>query len=121
MAHALFYLTKPGDFVIDAMAGGGVVSDACLIFERKCQSFDLVTSDNKPEIHYHHWDPQNWKWPITKKPDLIFFDPYASPERERWRAGPPYYSKKEKEYEKKANSSPQSRRGRKENEYFSFC
>ncbi len=89
VAHTLFYFTNPGDLVLDPMAGGGVVSDACFIFGRKCLSFDIVTSDNRQEIQYHHWDPQNWKWPITKKPDLIFFDP-------------PYFSKKEKEYEKKA-------------------
>ncbi|MBA7496480.1 hypothetical protein ES702_07088 [subsurface metagenome] len=89
VAHALFYLTKPGDFVLDPMAGGAVVSDVCLVFERKCQSFDLVTLDNRPEIQYHYWDSHDMSWPTTKKPDLIFFDP-------------PYYTKKEKEYEKKA-------------------
>ena len=30
----LFYFTKPGDFVLDPMAGGGVVSDVCMLFER---------------------------------------------------------------------------------------
>ena len=89
VAHTLFYFTKPGDPILDPMAGGGVVPDVCLLFERKCQSFDLALSDNRPEIEYHHWNPQKWIWPITKKPDLIFFDP-------------PYFSKKEKEYEKKA-------------------
>jgi len=71
------------------MAGGAVVSDVCLVFERGCQSFDHATRDNRPEIQYHHWDSRNWHWPTTKKADLIFFDP-------------PYFSKKEKEYEKKA-------------------
>jgi len=27
VAHALYYYTKPGHLVLDAMAGGGVVSD----------------------------------------------------------------------------------------------
>ena len=67
VAHTLFYFTKPGDLVLDPMAGGGVVSDVCLLFERKCRSFDLATSDTRPEIQYHHWDPQNGHWPITKK------------------------------------------------------
>ena len=70
------------------MAGGGVVSDVCLLFERKCLSFDIATRDNRPEIQYHHWDQQNNDWPVTKKPDLIFFDP-------------PYYKKKEKAYREK--------------------
>jgi len=72
------------------MAGGGVVSDVCLLFERKCQSFDLATRDNRPEIQYHHWYSQHDDWPITGKADLIFFDP-------------PYHIKKEKAYGEKAN------------------
>jgi len=64
------------------VAGGGVVSDVCLVFERKCKSFDLITRDNRPEIKYHHWSSQEGHWPSTKKPDLIFFDPPASPEGE---------------------------------------
>ncbi len=107
VAHTLFYFTNPGDLVLDPMAGGGVVSDVCLVFERKCQSFDIATRDNRADIHYHHWDPQNWKWPITKKPDLIFFDP-------------PYYSKKEKEYEKKANENTPSISSYTKEEYENF-
>ena len=95
VGHTLFYFTKPGDLVLDPMVGGGVVPDVCMIFERKCQAFDIATRDNRPEILCHHWDSRNWKWPITKKPDLIFFDP-------------PYFSKKEKEYEKKANENTPS-------------
>ena len=85
VAHTLFYFTKRGDLVLDPMAGGAVDSDVCLVFERKCQSFDLVTLDNRPEIQYHYWDSQDMSWPTRKKPDLIFFDP-------------PYYTKKEKAY-----------------------
>jgi len=77
------------------MAGGGVVSDVCLLFERKCQSFDLSARQDKPEIIYHYWDPQNWTWPVTKKPDLIFFDP-------------PYFNKKEKAYREKADEKTPS-------------
>ena len=95
VGHTLYYFTKPGDLVLDPMAGGGVVSDVCLVFERKCLSFDLATRDNRPEILCHHWDPRNWKWSITKKPDLIFLDP-------------PYYIKKEKAYSEKANENTPS-------------
>ena len=107
VAHTLFYFTNPGDLVLDTLAGGGVVSDACLIFGRKCLSFDIVTSDNRQEIQYHHWDPQNWKWPITKKPDLIFFDP-------------PYFSKKEKDYEKKTDAKTPSISSYTKEEYENF-
>ena len=92
VAHTLFFFTKRGDPVLDPMAGGGVVSDVCLLFERKCRSFDLATSDTRPEIQYHHWDPQNGHWPITKKPELVFFDP-------------PYFDKKAGEYSNKSISS----------------
>ena len=95
IAHTLFYFTKTGDVVLDPMAGGGVASDVCMLFERKCQSFDIATRDNRPEIQYHHWESRDGGWPIAKKPDLIFFDP-------------PYFSKKEKEYEKKANENTPS-------------
>ena len=95
VAHTLFYFTKPGDLVLDPMASGGVVSDVCLLFERKCQSFDLALRDNRPEIQRYYWDPQNWTWPVTKKPDLIFFDP-------------PYYIKKEKASREKATEETPS-------------
>ncbi len=81
VAHTLFYFTNPGDLVLDPMAGGGVVSDVCLVFERRCESFDLAARDNRLEIKYHYWNLKDKDWPTTKKPDLIFFDP-------------PYYSKK---------------------------
>jgi len=32
VSHTLFYFTKPGDLVLDPMAGGAVVSDVCLVF-----------------------------------------------------------------------------------------
>jgi plasmid maintenance system antidote protein VapI len=90
VGHTLYYFTKPGDLVLDPMAGGGVVSDVCVLFERKCQSFDMATRDNRPEIQYHRWNTQDDDWPITKRPDLIFFDP-------------PYFSKKKKDFEKKTD------------------
>ena len=107
VAHTLFYFTKPGDLVFDPMAGGGVVSDVCLVFERKCLSFDLATRDNRPEIQYHYWDPLDGGWPIEKKPDLIFFDP-------------PYFSKKEKEYEQKTNKSTPSISSYTKKDYIKF-
>jgi len=107
VAHTLFYFTNPGDLIFGPMAGGCVVSDVCLVFERKCQSFDLATRDNRPEIQYHHWDPQNGHWPSTKKPDLIFFDP-------------PYYTKMEKEYKGKAKEKAPSISSYSKGEYEEF-
>ena len=95
IAHILYYFSKPGDLVIDPMAGGGVVADTCLAFNRRCWSFDMVDRpDERPEIEPYFWDIKNLKWPITgkTKPDLIIFDP-------------PYFSKKAKEYEEESISN----------------
>jgi DNA-binding XRE family transcriptional regulator len=91
IAHTLYYFTNPGDQVLDPMAGGGVAPDTCLVFERRCQAFDLAVRDKRPEIEHHHWYPGTDTWPVTRKPDLIFFDP-------------PYFTKKQKAYEQKADN-----------------
>jgi len=89
VAHTMYYFTKQGDRVFDPMAGGGVVPDTCLAFDRKCNAFDLSIRENRPEIESHYWEVGSMKWPSVKKPDLIFWDP-------------PYYSKMEKDYKAKA-------------------
>jgi len=75
-----------------SLAGGCVVSDVCLVFERRCQSFDLSARENRPEIIYHYWDSQDGHWPTAKKPDLIFFDP-------------PYFNKLADQYTRDSISS----------------
>ena len=88
VAHTLFYFTNQGDLVFDPMAGGGVVPDTSLAFNRKCWSFDLADRPEiRPEIEPHQWNPENLLWPVkgSKKPDLIFFDP-------------PYFKKQESHY-----------------------
>mgnify|MGYP002639089414 CR=1 FL=1 len=78
VAHTLFYFTQENDLVFDPMAGGGVVADTCLAFNRRCWSFDLLNRINtRPEIEPFLWDPEKLAWPVpaVKKPDLIFFDP----------------------------------------------
>ena len=78
IAHTLFYFTKENNLVFDPMAGGGVVADTCLVFNRRCWSFDLSDRiKTRPEIEPFLWDPENLTWPVPtgKKPDLIFFDP----------------------------------------------
>jgi DNA-binding CsgD family transcriptional regulator len=40
IAHMLYFFSKENDLVFDPMAGGGVVADTCLAFNRKCWSFD---------------------------------------------------------------------------------
>jgi len=85
VGHTLYYFTQEGDLVFDPMAGGGVVADTCLAFHRKCWSFDLADRPEiRPEIEPYHWDPDALAWLVKgkEKPDLVFFDPPASPEGE---------------------------------------
>ena len=95
VAHILYYFSEQGDLVIDPMAGGGVVADTCLAFNRRCWSFDMVDRpDERPEIEPWFWDKDKIKWPVNgkTKPDLIIFDP-------------PYFSKKAKEYKEESISN----------------
>ncbi len=89
IAHILYYFSDQNDLVFDPMAGGGVVADTCLAFNRKCWSFDMDDRpDTRPEIEPCFWDITNLKWPIKgkTKPDLIIFDP-------------PYFKKQSNNYD----------------------
>jgi len=89
IAHILYYFSDQNDLVFDPMAGGGVVADTCLAFNRKCWSFDMDDrEDTRPEIEPYFWDITNLKWPIKgkTKPDLIIFDP-------------PYFKKQSNNYD----------------------
>lgn len=39
--NILYYYTEPGDLVIDPMATGGSIIDACLVMGRKCRAYDF--------------------------------------------------------------------------------
>jgi len=95
VAHTIFYFTREGDLVFDPMAGGGVIPDICLIFYRKCWSFDLIDRpETRPEIEAYTWNPESLLWPVKgkEKPDLIFFDS-------------PYFNKLASQYTKDSISS----------------
>ena len=94
IAHILYYFSSQGDLVLDPMAGGGVVADTCLAFNRKCWSFDMDDRpDTRPEIEPHFWHFNDLKWSVQgkAKPDLIIFDP-------------PYFKKQADNYDKEAIS-----------------
>jgi hypothetical protein len=82
VAHTLFYFTQEGDLVFDPMAGGGVVPDTCLAFNRKCWSFDLVDRpETRPEIEVFRWTPQDLLWPVKgkEKPGIFWILPRVFP------------------------------------------
>ena len=94
IAHILYYFSDQNDLVFDPMAGGGVVADTCLAFNRKCWSFDMEDRpDTRPEIEPYFWDFDDLKWPIKgkTKPNLIIFDP-------------PYFKKQSNNYDPDAIS-----------------
>jgi len=97
IAHILYFFTKQNDLVLDPMAGGGVTPDTCLALGRRCWSFDMEDRpDTRPEIEPYYWDIKSKEWkstiPASKdKPDLIIMDP-------------PYFNKKEKEYDRESIS-----------------
>jgi len=95
VTHSLFYFSQEGDLVFDPMAGGGVVPDTCLAFNRKCWSFDLADRpETRPEIEPHQGNPETLIWPVKgkEKPALIFLDP-------------PYFNKLADQYTRDSISS----------------
>ena len=102
IAHILYYFSKPGDLILDPMAGGGVTPDTCLALNRRCWAFDMTDRpETRPEIEPHTWtistanqlnSSSTDKLTSSKeKPDLIIFDP-------------PYFDKKASDYDEKSIS-----------------
>jgi hypothetical protein len=59
VGHTLFYFTQEGKLIFDPMAGGGVVPDICLAFNRRCWSFDVADRpETRPEIEPQQWNPE---------------------------------------------------------------
>jgi hypothetical protein len=81
VAHALHYFTKPGDLVVDPMAGGGTTLDVCEAMGRRCLAFDNEPA--RPEIQRHDVTKP---LPATAHGcDLVFCDPpYHTMLARRW-------------------------------------
>ncbi|MBL7180968.1 MAG: ParB N-terminal domain-containing protein [Desulfobacterales bacterium] len=98
IAHILFYFSKPGDLILDPMAGGGVTPDTCLALGRRCWAFDMADRpEPRPEIEPYTWTlsaANQLSWPVNskEKADLIIFDP-------------PYFDKKAADYDQKSISA----------------
>lgn len=67
----LLWLTRPFDFVVDPMAGGGTTADVCRYLLRRSLCFDI--DPKRPDIH--RWDIRQGFPHLPQKPTLIFLDP----------------------------------------------
>lgn len=68
--NVLHYYTDEGDLIVDPMAGGGVVVDACREYNRKCVAFDVLPS--RDDItQADATEP----WKLDNQSGLVFIDP----------------------------------------------
>lgn len=73
VCHVLYFYTKPGDLVVDPMAGSGTTLDACLLMGRKARGYDIDEHHNRIDIEKHDLSEG---WPDSAaKARLIFWDP----------------------------------------------
>ncbi|HZA25722.1 MAG TPA: DNA methyltransferase [Dehalococcoidia bacterium] len=79
--NLLLWLTKPFDFVVDPMGGGGTAIDVCKYLNRRYKVFDI--DPRRPDIE--EWDIRKGYPKLPRKPDFIFLDP-------------PYWRLKQSEY-----------------------
>lgn len=71
IAHALHYFSKPGDLVVDPMAGGGTTLDVAEAMGRRCLAYDIRPV--RPDIRPH--DVSHGIATEARPCDLIFCDP----------------------------------------------
>ena len=71
VAHALHYFTRPGDLVVDPMAGGGTTLDVALSMDRLCLAYDI--DPTRPEIR--PLDIRQGFPPEAQNCQLVFCDP----------------------------------------------
>jgi hypothetical protein len=73
VCHLLYFLTKPGQLVVDPMAGSGTTLDACLLMGRKARGYDIDLRHERVDVEQHDLT-DGWPDP-TGKADLIVWDP----------------------------------------------
>lgn len=70
-ANIIYYYTRPGDLVVDPMAGGGSTLDAAEFLGRRCLGYDVAP--RRPDIQQH--DISTGFPAEAKGAQLIFMDP----------------------------------------------
>ena len=76
--NVLWYFTKPGDVVIDPVAGGGTTIDVCKVMGRRYLAYDLQPS--RPDIQQHNARqpfplPASITKAVNTNVSLVFLDP----------------------------------------------
>lgn len=73
VAHALYFLTEPGDLVVDPMAGSGTTLDACLLMGRNARGYDIDHRHDRVDVEQHDLADG---WPdAVGSASLVFWDP----------------------------------------------
>ena len=73
ICHALYFMTKPGDLVVDPMVGSGTTLDACLLMGRKVRGYDIDGRHKRIDVEKYSMS-DGWPSKVVKA-DLIFWDP----------------------------------------------
>jgi len=74
VCHVLYFYTKPGQLVLDPMAGSGTTLDACLLMGRKCRGYDIDHRHERIDVEQHDLSKDGWPARVSKA-SLIFWDP----------------------------------------------
>lgn len=73
VCQVLYFLTSPGDLVVDPMVGSGTTLDAALLMGRKARGYDIDQRHDRPDVERHDLSDG---WPDTVgKASLVFWDP----------------------------------------------
>jgi hypothetical protein len=76
MENILWYFTKPGDIIVDLVAGSGTTIDVAKAMGRRVWASDIRGNHYSPHLPIHRHDATTgWPADAPNKADLIFLDP----------------------------------------------
>jgi hypothetical protein len=89
LCHVLYFLTDPGDLVVDPMAGSGTTLDACLLMGRKARGYDIDARHGRVDVEPHDLT-QGWPESVARA-RLVFWDPPYFSKMDSTQIGPDGY------------------------------
>jgi hypothetical protein len=76
MENILWYFTKPGDIIVDLVAGSGTTIDVAKAMGRRVWASDIRGNHYSPHLPIHRHDATTgWPADAPNRADLIFLDP----------------------------------------------